>query len=196
MTEEYKRPRGRPKKKENVSMSEFARMCGFNPRDISNYTGGVEPRVIVEDRKIDIRNPTNKKFLQDYQLKKEKKALLDEANTEARITIAEVMKKEADAKWKAIKARKETKELIDVRVVEKVFLMVGRTIRELLLPQGERVSPKVCAEFGNVERDMMLKVQNIVDDENEKALEEIINTLKTAVEEEEFFECFDDKDFL
>lgn len=196
MTEEYKRPRGRPKKKENVSMAEFARMCGFDSRDIHNYTGGVNPRLIIEDKKVDIRNPVNKKFLEEYRLKKEKEALLDEANTEARITIAEVMKKEADAKWKAIKARKETKELIDVRVVEKVFLMVGRTIRELLLPQGERVSPKVCAEFGNVEREMMLKVQNIVDDENEKALEEIINTLKTAVEEEEFFECFDDKDFL
>ena len=192
--EEPKRKRGRPRKADKVTKTRFAELCGFPVSSLHHYTGGVNPKVIISanDDKVDLKDPINAKFLAERQHAETKKQILEEAETDARLTIAEVMKKEADAKWKAVKARKETKELIDSRMVEKVFLMTGRTIRELLLPQGERVAPKVCAEFGNVNREMILKVQNIVDDENEAALAEIIDTLKKAIEEEEFFECFDD----
>lgn len=189
-------PRGRPRKKELVTKTEFATRCGLKLSQISMYTGGHDPRLVVDEDtgKIDVRNPTNNLFLETYKKKKDRENALNTADSDVRTKLAELMKIEADAKWKAVKARKELKELIDKRIVEDVFLLLGKTFRELLLPQGERVSPKLCSLFENIDKEKIIEVQNIIDEENGMVLDDIKKTLKQKIKDNDFFDVIDDDD--
>jgi hypothetical protein len=188
------KPRGRPRKKELITKTAFAMKCGLKLSQISMYTGGNDPRLVVDEEtgQIDVRNPVNNLFLETYRKKKDRENALDTADSDVRTKLAELMKIEADAKWKAVKARKELGELLDKRIIEDVFLILGKTFRELLLPQGERVSPKICSLFESIDKEKMIQVQEVIDDENGKVLDEIKKVLKEKIRENNFFDVLDD----
>lgn len=191
-------PRGRPRKPQYVSMSEFARKCGLQLSQISTYAGGTNPRVIINEelKEIDIRNKVNEAFLETCKKKKDRDNALSDVDRDVRLKLAELMKAESDAQYKAVKAREALHDLIDKSVMESTFLAIGKTIRELLLPQGERVSPKICSLFENIDKKKIIEVQELVDNENGEVLDEIKKQLRKKIEENDFFNTLDDNELF
>lgn len=187
--------RGRPRKKELVSKIRFAEMCGMNHNTLNHYMGGDDPRVITdaESGKIDLRNEKNDEFLRIQKVKINQKQALESADFETRTKIAELLKIESDAKWKASKARRDIGDLILKDMVEFGYAAIAKAIRELILPIGDRIAPEIAAIFETTDRKKILKARKKINDEHGRALEDIIKTIKEQVDNEDFRVTLDEQ---
>ena len=178
MTEE-KRKRGRPRKielpdgKDLMTQIGFMRKTGMARSHFAAYVAA--GKIIQEENgKIDANNPVNAEFIETQKRRSRKKAYLDMESVPERTVKANLLKIESDARWKSIKAQREMNKLIDSRLVQNVFGLIGKNIRNLLFPIGTRLSPNLCAMCGTTDSEIILKVQNEIDEEVSRAIEDLI----------------------
>ena len=189
MTEEApKRKRGRPKRdpEDNlVTQTEFMRQSGLPRNNFAAYVA--EGRIVYdqETKLVDKTNPVNARFLRDQKRKAKKKVMIDTAQVDERTIKANLLKVEADARWKSIKAQREMNELISVKIVENTFGLIGKNIRNLLFPVGTRLAPNICAICGTTDSEIVLKVQTEIEEEIAKAIEDLVKVTVVDIQNDD-----------
>jgi len=184
---EEKRKRGRPRKSESTDNKNlmtqigFIRKTGMAGNNFSAYVAA--GKIVVEENgKIDANNPVNAEFIETQKRRSRKKAYLDMESVPERTVKANLLKIESDARWKSIKAQKEMNNLIDKKLVQNIFGLMGKNIRNLLFPVGTRLSPNVCAMCGVTNSETILKVQGEIDEEIARAIEDLIKITVIDIE--------------
>jgi hypothetical protein len=198
MTEE-KRKRGRPKKSESTDNKNlmtqigFIRKTGMARNNFSAYVAA--GKIIVEENgKIDANNPVNSEFIEAQKRRSRKKAYLDMESVPERTVKANLLKIESDARWKSIKAQKEMNTLINKKLVQNVFGLMAKNIRNLLFPVGTRTAPNVCALCGVTDSETQLKVQAEIDEEIARAIEDLIKVTVIDIQNDDSVETIPEDD--
>lgn len=200
MTEE-KRKRGRPKKTESTDDKNLMTQIGFIRKtgmSKNNFSAYVASGKIIqeEDGKIDANNTVNAEFIEAQKRRSRKKAYLDMESVPERTVKANLLKIESDARWKSIKAQREMNKLIDSRLVQNVFGLMGKNIRNLLFPVGTRLAPNLCAICGVTDSEIILRVMNEIDEEIARAIEDLIKITVVDIQNDSSVETVpDDDDF-
>lgn len=186
--EEPKRKRGRPKRNPEddlVTQTEFMRQSGLPRNNFAAYVA--EGRIVYDQdtKLVDKTNPVNARFLRDQKRKSKKRVMIDTAQVDERTVKANLLKVEADARWKSIKAQREMNKLIDTKLVENIFGLIGKNIRNLLFPVGTRLAPNICAICGTTDSEIVLRVQTEIEEEIAKAIEDLVKVTVVDIQNDD-----------
>ena len=187
--EKYKPPR---KGDRYLSPSAFCRVAGLDRTDFRRKVALGQIVCDEEERgKVDTQDPTNISFVEKMKKKAIRKERNKEENIPDRILRADLLKKESDARWKAIKAKKEMNDLLDKGLVKNVFDNIGRNIRELFFPIGARLASNVAALCGCTDSSIVLEVQRAIDIDISKAIEDVIIATSVDLENDDTVQTYD-----
>jgi len=111
-----------------------------------------------------------------------------------RLEKAKLKKEESSVRLNEIKIQKELNKLISKELVLNVFKIMGKSVRELIFPIPERISPQVAAICGSTNTEHVLKINMEIRTELNRFLEEFIKICESEVcniEEDEYIEDID-----
>jgi hypothetical protein len=98
-----------------------------------------------------------------------------------RLEKVKLKKEEAAVRLHEIKIQKELNKLLEKELVLDVFKMMGKSVRELIFPIPERISPQVAAICGSTNTEHVLKINTELRTELNRFLEEFIKLCETEL---------------
>jgi phage terminase Nu1 subunit (DNA packaging protein) len=175
------------KPKTGVTQTEFADLCGVKRQAIGKAIAAGYV-VLNEHRRIDLDSEVNKHYIGKRTPQRQNK-MVGPGSDERRKHIlppsggtddgysnkaeADLAKTRAQTAKLHVEMARELNVLIHQEVVDKAFGALNGAFVSHILPQGFRIAEEICALFADSSPEKKLAVQKIVDDENEKMLEEI-----------------------
>lgn len=98
-----------------------------------------------------------------------------------RAELAKIRKDEVAAKLGEVKFQKELNKLVLREFCENVFVLFGKTIREMLLPQGQRLAPLIGGIFESTDPEKIRAVQIKIDEENGRCVSDVIGIVERGI---------------
>ncbi len=160
-------------------------------------------KIIIDDEEnIDITNPINSACLTEYKTRAlEKRKIkyygnsnnLSETSEELEDQIVAVTSEESKIKLEREKAKLEIErikvgklynDLIDKKIIERIFGKLQNIIRSMFLPIGIKTKDEICSILKDTTIEQQIQIRSIIDLEVSRALKMFIDLLNQEIENE------------